>query len=92
MIFLVLIIYGLITVIATMALNKKTGRNYNVILYGVYTVLFGLIFGLGMLFGKFLKDNETERGDNRHVGSTVAYIIAGIMMIYNVFTIISNII
>ena len=64
--------------------NKKNSTKYNPIVYGVYALLFGAIFGICMFYGKYYKDIGEERM------SMICYIIAGILFAINIIILLCN--
>ena len=64
--------------------NKKNDTKYNPIVYGVYALLFGAIFGICMFFGKYYKDIGEEKI------SKGCYIVAGILFAINIIILLCN--
>lgn len=72
------IISAIIVMLMVYYYNKKNNTKYNLMVYGVFGLLFGAIFGICMFYGKYYKDIGEERM------SMVCYIIAGILFAINI--------
>ena len=78
------IISAIVVMLMVYYYNKKNNTKYNLIVYGVYALLFGAIFGICMFFGKYYKDIREERM------SMICYIIAGILFAINIIILLCN--
>ena len=78
------IISAIVVMLMVYYYHKKNDTKYNPIVYGVYTLLFGAIFGIRMFYGKYYKDIGEERM------SMICYIIAGILFAINIIILLCN--
>ena len=78
------IISAIVVILMVYYYNKKNDTKYNPIVYGVYALLFGVIFGICMFFGKYYKDIGEEKI------SKGCYIVAGILFAINIIILLCN--
>ena len=78
------IISAIVVMLMVYYYNKKNNTKYNLIVYGVYALLFGAIFGICMFFGKYYKDIGEEKI------SKGCYIVAGILFAINIIILLCN--
>ena len=78
------IISAIVVMLMVYYYNKKNDTKYNPIVYGVYALLFGAIFGICMFYGKYYKGIGEERM------SMICYIIAGILFAINIIILLCN--
>ena len=78
------IISAIVVMLMVYYYNKKNDTKYNPIVYGVYALLFGAIFGICMFFGKYYKDIGEEKI------SKGCYVVAGILFAIHIIVLLCN--
>ena len=78
------IISAIVVMLMVYYYNKKNDTKYNPIVYGVFALLFGAIFGICMFFGKYYKDIGEEKI------SKGCYVVAGILLAINIIVLLCN--